>query len=522
MRLRRLLDPGLTSSVDPGSAADRGSNVNLGSGPDPDISLITADSREVRPGALFAALAGSRVDGRTFIDEAVQRGASAVLADPSLAGREIGVPLITDPEPRQRLALIAARFYEVQPRRVAAVTGTNGKTSVASFVRQLWERFDRKAASLGTLGLEARGFEGGPELTTPDPVRLHKLLAELATAGIDHLALEASSHGLDQHRLDGVRLDAAAFTNLSRDHFDYHGSMEAYFEAKARLFRDLLPEGGRAVLNADIPEFPRLLDICKARGHAVTAFGLAGEDIKLLERRPYPDGQDITLEVFGQVHEVATALMGGFQVENLLAALGLVLATTDLPADRVVAALGDLKGVRGRLEAVNGRRDAVDGSNEGFSVFVDFAHTPDALAHVLDALRPHVEGKLSVVFGCGGDRDPGKRPEMGKIAVERADSVFITDDNPRSEDPATIRRAALDAAPGAIEVGDRREAIHQAVRKLEVGDVLVIAGKGHESGQIVGYEVLPFDDVEVARAALAERAGQGAGDPGAFKHGCGY
>ncbi|MGI9486998.1 MAG: UDP-N-acetylmuramoyl-L-alanyl-D-glutamate--2,6-diaminopimelate ligase [Geminicoccaceae bacterium] len=501
MRLRRLLDPGLTSGADSGSSLDL------------DILSVTADSREVLPGTLFAALAGSKVDGRDFIEDAVRRGAVAVLADPSLAGREIGVPLILDPEPRRRLALIAACFFARQPRRVAAVTGTNGKTSVASFVRQLWRAFDLQAASLGTLGLEAPGFEGGPELTTPDPVRLHRLLAELASAGVDHLALEASSHGLDQHRLDGVRLGAAAFTNLSRDHFDYHGSMDAYFEAKTRLFRELLPEGGTAVLNADIPEFPKLLDICKTRRHRVTTFGKAGNQIKLLDRRPRPDGQDLTLDVLGQVHEVATPLVGGFQVENLLAALGLVLATIDLPAAEVVAVLGQLKGARGRLEVV-------EGSNEGFSVFVDFAHTPDALAHVLDALRPHVERELSVVFGCGGDRDIGKRPEMGKIAVERADKVFITDDNPRSEDPAAIRRAILEAAPGAIEVDGRAEAIHLAVRKLDVGDVLVIAGKGHETGQIVGSSVFPFDDAAVARADLAERAGKGGSGPDVFKHGC--
>lgn len=508
MRLRHLLDPRLRPDADCGSSLDPGAAADC------DILSVTADSREVRPGALFAALAGAKVDGRAFIEDAVERGAVAVLADPSLEGREIGVPLILDPEPRRRLALIAARFFQRQPRHVAAITGTNGKTSVASFVRQLWDMLGHEAASLGTLGLEAKGFEGGPELTTPDPVRLHKLLAELADAGIDHLALEASSHGLDQHRLDGVQVEAAAFTNLSRDHFDYHGSMEAYFRAKVLLFSDLLPEGGKAVLNADIPEFPKLLAICQERGHAVTTFGKAGEQIKLLDRRPRPDGQDLTLNILGQVHEVATPLVGGFQVENLLAALSLVLATTDRPVAEVVAALGGLRRVHGRLEVV-------DGSNEGFSVFVDFAHTPDALAHVLDALRPHVQGKLSVVFGCGGDRDKGKRPEMGKMAVERADWVFITDDNPRSEDPAVIRRAILEAAPGAVEVADRADAIHRAVRKLDVGDVLVIAGKGHETGQIVGSDVLPFDDVVVARAALAERAGNGPGDPDARKYGCG-
>ncbi|MGI9420656.1 MAG: UDP-N-acetylmuramoyl-L-alanyl-D-glutamate--2,6-diaminopimelate ligase [Geminicoccaceae bacterium] len=498
MRLRRLLHPGVTIE-----GSDAGSIVDI------DILAVTADSRDVRPGTLFAALAGSRMDGRLFIEDAVARGAAAVLTDPSFAGREIGVPLILDPRPRRGLALIAARFYEHQPEMAVAVTGTNGKTSVVNFVRQIWQMLGRRGASLGTLGLSAEGFDGRAGLTTPDPVRLHALLAELAAAEVDHLALEASSHGLDQHRLDGVRLQAAAFTNLSRDHFDYHGSVEAYFEAKARLFRELLPEGGHAVLNADIPEFRELLAICKERGHQVTAFGEVGDDIRLLQCRPRPNGQDLTIDVRSKVHEVATPLVGGFQAENLLAALGLVLATMPEETDRIVAALSEVEGVRGRLEAV--QLSDWGGSDRGFSVFIDYAHTPDALAHVLDALKPHVGGKLMVVFGCGGDRDAGKRPAMGKIAVERADRVFITDDNPRSEDPATIRRMILEAAPGAIDVADREQAIHRAVRNLDVGDVLVIAGKGHETGQIVGSEVLPFDDAAVARTALADRAADRAG-----------
>ncbi|MGI9508503.1 MAG: UDP-N-acetylmuramoyl-L-alanyl-D-glutamate--2,6-diaminopimelate ligase [Geminicoccaceae bacterium] len=509
MRLRHLLDPGL---------ATNGSDVDCGSKADPEILALTADSREVRPGTLFAALVGNKVDGRLFIDEAIKRGAAAILTDFSQEGRDIGVPLILDAQPRRRLALLAARFFQRQPRHVAAVTGTNGKTSVASFVRQLWQAFGNPAASLGTLGLAAPGFEGKAGLTTPDPVRLHQLLAELNAAGIDHLALEASSHGLDQHRLDGVQLEAAAFTNLSRDHFDYHGSVEAYFQAKSRLFNALLPKGGTAVLNADIPEFSDLLAICRKRGHEVMTFGTAGDDIKLLDRKPRPDGQDLTLIVRENRFEVRTPLVGGFQAENLMAALGLVLATSEASLASVMAALGSLDGAPGRLQRIN-EDDA--GRDQGFSVFIDYAHTPDALAHVLDALRPHTDGKLMVVFGCGGDRDSGKRPAMGKIAAERADKVFITDDNPRSEDPASIRRAILAASPGAIEVDDRADAIHLAVRKLDVGDVLVVAGKGHETGQIVGADVLPFDDAAMVRAALAERAGVGAGDVGAEKDGSG-
>ncbi|MGI9493936.1 MAG: UDP-N-acetylmuramoyl-L-alanyl-D-glutamate--2,6-diaminopimelate ligase [Geminicoccaceae bacterium] len=482
MRLRQLLDPGVV--------------VEGRDNADPQIRALTADSRNVDTGTLFAALAGARTDGRRYIHEALKKGAAAILADPTMQGRDLGIPLILDPEPRRRLALIASRFFQQQPTHTVAVTGTNGKTSVVSFVRQLWQAIGLKAASLGTLGLEASGLSGKAGLTTPDPVGLHRLLSELAETGTQHLALEASSHGLDQHRLDGVMLKAAAFTNLSRDHLDYHGSFEAYFAAKARLFEEILPDGGKAVLNADIPEFGQLSSICRKRGLEVIAYGREGDDIKLLERRAHADGQDLAILVRGETHLVKSPLVGGFQVSNLLATLGLVLATTDeYKTDQLVAALGNLEGVRGRLQSV-------DGSPRGLSVFVDYAHTPDALAHVLDALRPHTEGALMVVFGCGGDRDPGKRPAMGRIAAERADKVFVTDDNPRSEDAALIRRAVLEACPDGVEVGDRREAIHLAVRKLGVGDILVVAGKGHETGQIVGDKVLPFDDVAVVKAAL--------------------
>ena len=492
MRLRQLLDPGVV--------VEGRDNAN------PEIRALTADSRNVDDGALFAALAGSRTDGRRYVDEAIGKGAAAILADPSMQGRDLGTPLIIDPEPRRRLALIASRFFGQQPAHIVAVTGTNGKTSIATFVRQLWQAIGLEAASLGTLGLEAPGITGKAGLTTPDPIALHRLLSELAEAGIQHLALEASSHGLDQRRLDGVTLKAAAFTNLSRDHLDYHGSFEAYFAAKARLFDELLPAGGKAVLNADIPEFGELSSICRKRGLEVIAYGQGGDDIKLLERRAHADGQDLSILVRGQARHVKSRLVGGFQAENLLAALGLGLATTDDDDhDQLVAALGSLEGAPGRLQPV-------DGSPRGLSVFVDYAHTPDALARVLDALRPHTEGALMVVFGCGGDRDPGKRPVMGRIAAERADKAFVTDDNPRSEDPGLIRRAILEACPGAIEVGDRREAIHLAVRKLGVGDILVVAGKGHETGQIVGDKVLPFDDVAVVKAALAELAGSDVND----------
>ena len=480
MRLSALLDPGVRLE----GAAARGV----------EITGLSADSRTVQPGALFAALAGSRTDGRRFIADALARGAAAVLAGPELAGAELGVPLVLDREPRHRLALIAARFYERQPRCIVAVTGTSGKTSVAGFVRQLWSHLGHPAASLGTLGLIAPGGRSATGLTTPDPVRLHALLAELAGAGIDHLALEASSHGLDQRRLDGVDLLAAAFTNLSRDHFDYHGSFEGYLAAKRRLFSELLPPGGTAVLNADAPEFDMLAGLCRARGIAVLDYGQRAQRLRLVAREPRADGQALELAIDGRRIGVATPLVGGFQAANLLAALGLVLAS-GADADAATTLVERLEGAAGRLERVGVHPS-------GAPVFVDYAHKPDALAQVLDALRPHTAGRLLLVFGCGGDRDAGKRPVMGEIAAARADLVFVTDDNPRSEDPAAIRQAILAASPGAIEIGDRRQAIREAVRQLRAGDVLMVAGKGHESGQIVGDAVLPFDDAIEVRSAL--------------------
>jgi len=468
---------------------------------DREIRGLTADSRAVERGFLFAALPGSRHDGRAFIAEAVARGAVAVLAPQGTALPEGAgaAALVTDDNPRRRLALMAARFYEVQPRSIAAVTGTNGKTSVASFTRQIWQRLGYRAASLGTLGLVPARPNAPKSLTTPDPVELHRCLAALARDGIDHLVMEASSHGLDQHRLDGVRVTAAAFTNVTRDHLDYHGSMAAYLAAKRRLFAELLAADGTAVLNADDPAAAALAEACAARGLRVMTYGSRGRDLRLLRQEPTQDGQRLTLEIDGRRHEVSLLLAGTFQAANVLAALGLVLATgaqTPGTLDHALDVLGGLEGVPGRLESV-GR------TPRGAEVYVDYAHTPDALQTVLQALRPHTAGRLHVVVGCGGDRDPGKRPMMGEIAARLADAVIVTDDNPRSEDPAAIRRAILAAAPQAEEIGDRGEAIARAVATLSAGDVLVIAGKGHESGQIVGDRVLPFDDRDVARRAIA-------------------
>jgi UDP-N-acetylmuramoyl-L-alanyl-D-glutamate--2,6-diaminopimelate ligase len=471
---------------------------------DPEIAGLTADSRQVRPGFLFAALRGAARDGRAFAREAAARGAVAILTDDpgALALDDADrrrIAIIADAAPQRRLALLAARFYRRQPRLIAAVTGTNGKTSVAHFAREIWTATGQPAASLGTLGLMSPAGRRAGALTTPDPVALHRDLAALAEAGIEHVALEASSHGLAQYRLDGVAVAAAAFTNLTRDHLDYHHDMVSYRAAKQRLFTDLLAPQGPAILNADGPEFAELAALCRERGHLVVAYGVApGCELHIIERAPYRLGQHLVIEVFGARHQVDLPLVGAFQAMNVLAALGLVIAT-GTPAAAALAALAGLSGVPGRMQMVGE-------TASGAVIFVDYAHTPDALATVLAALRPHAERRLAVVFGAGGDRDRGKRPLMGRAAAELADRVYVTDDNPRSEDPAVIRRAILAAAPEAIEIGDRRAAIMAAAGELGPGDVLVIAGKGHETGQIVGDEVRPFDDVVVARDALQSPA----------------
>jgi len=458
------------------------------------VTALTADSRDVVPGAVFAALKGGRADGLDHVDEAIARGAVAVLGDHRLAAREVPVARLVADDPRRALALAAARLFARQPRTAVAVTGTNGKTSTASFTRQLWRALGRRAASLGTLGVDAPGFAPGDSLTTPDPVALHRLLAELAGAGIDHLVLEASSHGLDQRRLDGVELTAGAFLNLTRDHLDYHGSEAAYLAAKWRLFDPLLPCGATAVLNADMPDAGALAAAARDRGLRVVELGRAGADYRLEAVTPKADGQVLTLALDGARHEVELAVVGGFQAYNLLAALALAEAGG---GDRsaLLAAVAELRGPRGRMELVAGHPS-------GAAVFVDYAHTPDALEQALAGLRPHAAGRLHVVFGCGGDRDPGKRPEMGAIAARLADRAVVTDDNPRGEDPPTIRRAILAVAPDAVEIGGREAAIAAALDDLRAGDVLLIAGKGHETGQIVGERVHPFDDAEVVRRLL--------------------
>ena len=480
-----------------------GEGGRVGAAPpdDPEITGLTLDSRRVEPGFLFAAVPGSRADGRRYIDDAVARGAVVVLTDDprsyeALTRRAPPVTLIGDENPRRRIARIAARFYRPQPDTIVAVTGTNGKTSVTVFTRQLWRALGARAASLGTIGIVAPGFTRPGSLTTPDPVTLHSELNALAQVGVDHVAIEASSHGLDQYRLDGIRPKAAAFTNLTRDHLDYHADMAAYRAAKERLFTEILPRDGAAVVNLDDATGAAIAQACAARGQRVIGYGRdTSADLRLIAARPTASGQELRLKIFGAAMKLTLPLLGEFQAMNALAALGLAIAT-GAEAKRVVPLLGRLEGAPGRMEQV-GRHAS------GAPVLVDYAHTPDALRQALEALRPHSEGRLVLVFGCGGDRDPGKRPEMGAIAARLADIVLVTDDNPRGEDPALIRRAVLAAAPGATEIGDRGTAIRHALGLLRTGDAMLIAGKGHESGQIVGSAILPFSDAAAARDALA-------------------
>jgi UDP-N-acetylmuramoyl-L-alanyl-D-glutamate--2,6-diaminopimelate ligase len=460
------------------------------------VAGLASDSRKVRPGSVFVAIPGTRADGAAFVADAVARGAAAIVGEGARPADLTGdVAYVQVADARAALAAAAARLHPGQPEHVVAVTGTSGKSSVADFTRQLFAGLGRSSASLGTLGLiKADGAAYG-SLTTPDPITLHETLDGLAREGVTHLAMEASSHGLEQRRLEGVRLAAAAFTNLGRDHLDYHPSVEDYFAAKLRLFDTLLAPGRPAIVNADDPYGARVVAAAEQRGHRVITTGRAGRAIRLVDARPDGFGQRLTMEAAGRRHAVLLPLVGGFQVENALVAAGLAIGLGEEPS-AVIAALGGLKGVPGRLERV--------GEINGALAIVDYAHKPEALSHVLDSLRPFATGRLVCVFGCGGDRDRGKRPIMGAIAAEKADVAIITDDNPRSEDPAAIRSEILAAAPGAREIGDRAEAIRTAIRDLRSGDVLVVAGKGHETGQIIGERTLPFSDHDVVRAAIAE------------------
>src|SRR5712672_2364657 len=463
------------------------------------ISGLAVDSRAVKPGDLFFALAGSKTDGARFIDSAIASGAVAIATDHPPPGHR-AVPFVMTPNPRRALALAAAKFFPRQPATIAAVTGTSGKTSVAAFTRQIWQRLGHESASIGTIGLVSPKRTIYGSLTTPDPIALHRQLDEIAGEGVTHLAFEASSHGLDQYRLDGVRIAAGGFTNLTRDHMDYHPDVAHYLAAKLRLFRDLVVADGAAVISADHDCSQAVIDAARARNLRIVAVGRtgdgAGEGIRRVGAEIDGFAQKLVLEHRGRKHAVRLPLVGEFQIENALVSAGLAIGIGSDP-DHEFESLEHLEGAKGRLERV--------GERNGAPIFVDYAHKPDALAKALQALRPYAKRKLVVVFGAGGDRDAGKRPLMGAIAAENADSVIVTDDNPRSENPELIRSAILRAAKGARDIGDRAEAIRTAIAGLQPGDALLIAGKGHETGQIVGDRTLTFSDHDAVAAALAPR-----------------
>jgi UDP-N-acetylmuramoyl-L-alanyl-D-glutamate--2,6-diaminopimelate ligase len=484
MKLRDLF--GEEATIDPQAGAVK-------------VTGLAVDSRAVKPGDLFFALAGAKTDGARFIEAAIAAGAVAI-AGSQMPGDGCGVPFVTTANPRRALALSAAKFFPRQPATVAAVTGTSGKTSVAAFTRQIWQRLGHQAASIGTIGLVSPRRTVYGSLTTPDPIALHRQLDEIAHDGVTHLAFEASSHGLDQFRLDGVRVDAGAFTNLSRDHMDYHPDEAHYLAAKLRLFTDLVVDGGAAVIAADHDHSAQVIATAGKRNLLMMTVGRsgdgAGEGIRVVANAIDGFAQRLELEHCSRRYSIHLPLVGEFQVENAIVAAGLAIGTGSAP-EQVFAALEQLEGAKGRLERV--------GEHNGAPIFVDYAHKPDALTKALQALRPYTKRKLVVVFGAGGDRDTGKRPLMGAIATENADEVIVTDDNPRSENPAAIRAAILARAKGAREIGDRNEAIGKAVAGLRKGDVLLIAGKGHETGQIIGDHVVPFSDHDAVAAALAPK-----------------
>lgn len=464
------------------------------------ITGITHDSRQVQKGFLFAALGGSEDERHSYIADALRRGASIILAPEGTFFE--GVNIVTDPNPRRALSLLAAKFYGKQPEHVVAIGGTNGKTSTVHFIRQIWGFLGENAATIGTLGVQTKdGLKAG-FMTTPDPVSLHRDLAGLADSGVTHLAIEASSHGLDQYRIDDVKISVAGFTSFSRDHMDYHGDMQSYLMAKARLFSEVLLQGGVAVLNADIPEYGLLSDLAEKSGHRVLSYGYEGVDFKILNLSAKPDGQEIQLHALGRDYMIRLPLVGGFQAMNALCAAACVIADAmddDARSDRILNYLTHLQAVPGRLQRVP--------NEQGYNIFVDYAHTPDALDQALKALRAHVAGKrLLCLFGCGGDRDQGKRFVMGKVAAEQSDVVIVTDDNPRSESADQIRSEIMRGArPVPAEVFDlagRREAIAFALSQMEAGDILLVAGKGHEQGQMFNGYVEPFDDFDEVQKAM--------------------
>nr|WP_047166508.1 UDP-N-acetylmuramoyl-L-alanyl-D-glutamate--2,6-diaminopimelate ligase [Sphingomonas sp. Y57] len=465
------------------------------------ITGFAIDHRKVAPGTVFGAFKGSRFNGEDFIAQAIADGAVAIVSAPGVAvGSAIGSAVhITDAEPRRLFARLAARFFAPFPDTTIAVTGTNGKTSTVELTRQLWRMAGFHAASIGTLGVTTADEQVSTGLTTPDIVTFLSNMAGLRKEGVTHAAFEASSHGLSQYRTEGLPVRAAAFTNLSRDHLDYHGTMEAYFAAKLRLFTEVVDQDGTAVVWADDPRSAEVIAAVRARGIRLISVGTAGETLRLVERTPTALGQTLRLEIEGKAREVKLPLIGAYQAANALVAAGLVIAT----GGELGLTLGNLQ----RVAPVRGRLERAAISRTGAPIYVDYAHTPDGLEAAIEALRPHTEGRLITVFGAGGDRDTGKRPLMGEVSARLSDRTIVTDDNPRSEDPAAIRRDVMAGAPGATEIGGRREAIAAAIAEAQAGDIVLIAGKGHEQGQIVGagdqMRVLPFDDVTVARECAA-------------------
>ena len=460
---------------------------------DSEVTGFAIDHRKVAPGSVFGAFKGSVFNGEDFVGQAVSRGAVAVVARPEAKVSQ--VPHLSDPQPRRLFAELAGKFFAPYPETIVAVTGTNGKTSTVEMTRQIWRMTGHRSASIGTLGVTTSDDQVKTGLTTPDIVTFLSNMAGLDRMGMSHVAYEASSHGLDQHRAEGVPLAAAAFTNFSRDHLDYHQTMDAYFEAKMRLFEELLPRGKPAVVWTDDPKSDEVIERAARAGHQIMTVGRRGETIRLVEQAPSALGQTLMLEHGGKSYRLALPLIGAYQASNVLTAAALVLATGG-KWDSTFSAMQRVAPVRGRLE-----RAVI--SRSGVPVYIDYAHTPDALEAAIAALRPHVEGKLITVFGAGGDRDQGKRPEMGAVAVRLSDVVIVTDDNPRSEDPARIRADIMAGAPGATEVAGRREAIAEAIRIARSGDIVLVAGKGHETGQVIGDRVLPFDDALVARECAA-------------------
>ena len=462
---------------------------------DVEICGITADSRNVKAGFLFVALPGLTFNGADFIENAIKAGAVAILSLPQAKTDNDDVVWILDDYPGRIFPHIVSRFFNSQPKNIAAVTGTNGKTSVAFFTQQIWKHLGIKAASVGTLGIQSDGYQKYTGLTTPDPVVIHKALSELCDRGVDHVVFEASSHGLDQRRLDGLNISAAAFTNLTHDHLDYHHTEQEYFNAKKRLFSEVLKPSKTAVLNIDSPLVRDVQKICEAKGHKIITVGHEDGDIRLLSQRTSSTGQEITVSYQQEIYDISLPLVGHFQAVNALMAVGLVIGCGG-NAHKAFMALSYLRPVRGRMEQA-GRHPS------GARVYVDYAHTPDALETVLRALKPHAKGKLRVVFGCGGDRDKTKRKIMGEIAEKLADKIYVTDDNPRSEIPQDIRNEILKGCPDAIDAGDRAAAIDLAVSEMGQGDILLVAGKGHEQGQTIGDNIFDFDDVSVVRTAIA-------------------